>query len=91
MCSKICARDDAIFELFGTDPLPSYLRNPGVGGADRTEYLRGYDHTEEVSELLLKIADVQCRLVPADVDEVMFCKDTRSKTSVHSSNSAYKK
>ena len=67
-------RDDAIYRtVFGTDPLPSYLRNPGVGGADRTEYLRGYDHTEEVSELLLKIAEVQRRLVAQSrsFDEVM--------------------
>jgi murein DD-endopeptidase MepM/ murein hydrolase activator NlpD len=67
-------RDDAIYRtVFGTDPLPEYRRNPGVGGADRTESLRGYDHTEEVSELQLNIAEVQRRLVAQSrsFDEVM--------------------
>ena len=67
-------RDDAIYRtIFGTDPLPEYRRNPGVGGADRTEHLRGHDHTEEVSVLQLKIAEVQRRLVvqSRSFDEVM--------------------
>ena len=67
-------RDDAIYRtVFGTDPLPEYRRNPGVGGADRTKHLRGYDHTEDVSDLQLKIAEVQRRLVAQSrsFDEVM--------------------
>jgi murein DD-endopeptidase MepM/ murein hydrolase activator NlpD len=57
-------RDDAIYRtIFGADPYPEYRRNPGVGGSDRTENLRGYDHTDEVADLQLKIAEVQRRLV----------------------------
>ena len=83
-------RDDAIYRtVFGTDPLPSTGRNPGVGGADRTEHLRGYDHTEEVSELLLKIAEVQRRLVAQSrsFDEVMELAKTHEANSINSSNS----
>lgn len=67
-------RDDAIYRtIFGTDPLPAYRRNPGIGGADRVEHLRGYDHTQEVSDLQLKIAEVQRRLVSQSrsYDDVM--------------------
>ena len=67
-------RDDAIYRtIFGADPYPEYRRNPGVGGSDRTENLRGYDHTDEVADLQLKIAEVQRRLVAQSrsFDEVM--------------------
>ena len=67
-------RDDAIYRtIFGAEPYPEYRRNPGIGGTDRTEHLRGYDHTDEVADLQLKIAEVQRRLVAQSrsFDEVM--------------------
>ena len=67
-------RDDAIYRtVFGADPFPEHRRNPGVGGADRTRNLRGYDHTDEVSSLQIRISEVQRRLVAQSrsFDEVM--------------------
>lgn len=57
-------RDDAIYRtIFGADAYPEYRRNPGVGGADRNRALRGYDHTEDITELTVQVAEVQRRLV----------------------------
>jgi len=67
-------RDDAIYRtIFGAEPYPEHRRNPGVGGADRTRALRGYDHTDEVSSLQIRISEVQRRLVAQSrsFDEVM--------------------
>jgi len=67
-------RDDAIYRtIFGAEPYPEHRRNPGVGGADRTRALRGYDHTDEVSSLQVRISEVQRRLVAQSrsFDEVM--------------------
>jgi hypothetical protein len=67
-------RDDAIYRtVFGADPYPEHRRNPGVGGADRTRALRGYEHTDEMSNLQIKISEVQRRLVAQSrsFDEVM--------------------
>ena len=48
----ISSRDDAIYRaIFGSDPYPEHLRNPGVGGSDRTRNLRGYSHSEAVISL----------------------------------------
>ena len=71
---NIEARDDAIYRtVFGSAPYPEYRRNPGIGGVDRTENLRGYDHTGLVADLQLKIAEVRRRLVAQSrsFDEVM--------------------
>jgi murein DD-endopeptidase MepM/ murein hydrolase activator NlpD len=67
-------RDDAIYRtVFGSDPYPEHRRNPGVGGSDRTRALRGYEHTDEVSSLQIRISEVQRRLVAQSrsFDEVM--------------------
>ena len=67
-------RDDAIYRtIFGAEPYPEHRRNPGVGGADRTRALRGYEHTDEVSSLQIRISEVQRRLVAQSrsFDEVM--------------------
>ena len=67
-------RDDAIYRtVFGADPYPEHRRNPGVGGADRTRALRGYDHTDEMRNLQIKMSEVQRRLVAQSrsFDEVM--------------------
>ena len=67
-------RDDAIYRtVFGAEPYPEHRRNPGVGGADRTRDLRGYDHTDEMVSLQIKMSEVQRRLVAQSrsFDEVM--------------------
>ena len=71
---NIEVRDDAIYRtIFGTDPYPEYRRNPGIGGADRNRALRGYDHTDDISDLTVRVAEVQRRLVAQSrsFDEVM--------------------
>ncbi len=71
---NIEVRDDAIYRtLFGTDPYPEYRRNPGIGGADRNRVLRGYEHTEDVANLSVRVSEVQRRLVAQSrsFDEVM--------------------
>jgi murein DD-endopeptidase MepM/ murein hydrolase activator NlpD len=71
---NIEVRDDAIYRtIFGTDQYPEYRRNPGVGGANRNRALRGYEHTDEISDLTVRIAEVQRRLVAQSrsFDEVM--------------------
>ena len=72
-------RDDAIYRtIFGTDPYPEYRRNPGVGGANRNRALRGYDHTDEISDLTVGVEEVQRRLVAQSrsFDEVMELANT---------------
>ena len=71
---NIEVRDDAIYRtIFGTDQYPEYRRNPGIGGANRNRALRGYEHTDEISDLTVRIAEVQRRLVAQSrsFDEVM--------------------
>jgi hypothetical protein len=72
-------RDDAIYRtIFGTDPYPEYRRNPGVGGANRNRVLRGYDHSDEISDLTVGVEEVQRRLVAQSrsFDEVMELANT---------------
>jgi hypothetical protein len=67
-------RDDAIYRtVFGVDPYPEYRRNPGIGGSDRTSFLRGYDHSDLVRDLTTSVSEVQRRLVAQSrsFDEVM--------------------
>lgn len=67
-------RDDAIYRsIFGTDPFPEHLRNPGVGGADRTRHMRGYEHSDAIVSLSLEVAELQRKLVSQSrsFDEVL--------------------
>jgi len=60
----ISRRDDAIYRaIFGTEPYPQHLRNPGIGGSDRTRDLRGYTHSEAVISLEETVAELQRKLV----------------------------
>jgi murein DD-endopeptidase MepM/ murein hydrolase activator NlpD len=62
--SDIETRDDAIYRsIFGTDPFPEHLRNPGVGGADRTRHMRGYLHSESIVSLSMEVAELQRKVV----------------------------
>jgi len=67
-------RDDAIYRsIFGVESYPSHLRNPGVGGLDRSRRLRGYDHSEAVISSEERLAELQRRLVAQSrsFDEVL--------------------
>ncbi len=60
----ISRRDDAIYRaVFGTDPYPEHLRNPGIGGSDRMRDLRGYSHSDAVISLGNTVAELQRKLV----------------------------
>ena len=55
----ISRRDDAIYRaVFGTDPYPEHLRNPGIGGSDRMRDLRGYSHSDAVISLGNTVAEL---------------------------------
>lgn len=72
--NDIETRDDAIYRsIFGTDPFPGHLRNPGIGGADRTRHLRGYDHSESIVSLSEEVSELQRKLVAQSrsFDEVL--------------------
>jgi hypothetical protein len=61
---EIAHRDDEIYRnIFGSEPFPQHLRNPGIGGTDRMKNLRGYDHSKEVIETKQRISEVQRKLV----------------------------
>jgi hypothetical protein len=67
-------RDDAIYRsIFGVESYPSHLRNPGIGGLDRSRMLRGYDHSEAVISSEERLAELQRRLVAQSrsFDEVL--------------------
>ena len=60
----ISDRDDAIYRsIFGVESYPSHLRNPGIGGMDRSRALRGYDHSEAVISSEERLAELQRKLV----------------------------
>ena len=49
--SDIEKRDDNIYRaIFNADPIPGYIRDAGIGGVNRYEYLEGYDNSELVIE-----------------------------------------
>ena len=60
----ISDRDDAIYRsIFGVESYPSHLRNPGIGGIDRSRALRGYDHSQAVISSEERLAELQRKLV----------------------------
>ncbi len=78
----ISSRDDAIYRaIFGSDPYPQHLRNPGVGGSDRTRNLRGYSHSEAVISLEVSLAELQRKLVAQSrsFDDVLVLAQNRTE------------
>jgi len=72
--ADISQRDDAIYRsIFGTDPYPMHLRNPGVGGVDRTKHLQGHAWSGELIEVTESVAELQRKLVAQSrsFDEVL--------------------
>lgn len=57
-------KDDEIYRnIFGADQYPSHLRNPGIGGVDRFQYLRNYDYSDDLIETKKRVARLQRQLV----------------------------
>lgn len=72
--TDISQRDDAIYRsIFGTDPYPQHLRNPGVGGVDRTKHLQGHAWSEGLISVTEEVAELQRKLVAQSrsFDEVL--------------------
>jgi len=61
---EITERDEVIYRnIFGADPYPSHLRNPGIGGADRYRDLRGLEQSERVIFIREEMAELERRMV----------------------------
>ena len=61
---ELTDRDESIYRnIFGAEPYPEHLRNPGIGGADRYRELRGLGQSEQVIELREQIAELERRML----------------------------
>lgn len=62
--TEIADRDDEVYRnIFGAEPFPKHLRQPGIGGTDRERDLRGFDHSADVIETKRRISQIQRKLV----------------------------
>ena len=62
--AEIAQRDDEVYRnIFGAEPFPKHLRQPGIGGTDRERSLRGFDHSEDVIQTKRMISQIQRKLV----------------------------
>ena len=62
--TEIAERDDDVYRnIFGAEPFPKHLRQPGIGGTDRERDLRGFDHSGDVIETKRRISQIQRKLV----------------------------
>ena len=61
---ELVERDEVIYRnIFGAEPYPDHLRNPGIGGADRYRDLRGLEQSEQVIALREQMAELERRMV----------------------------
>lgn len=61
---ELTERDEAIYRnIFGAEPYPEHLRNPGIGGADRYGDLRGLEQSDQVIALREQIAELERRML----------------------------
>ena len=61
---ELTERDEVIYRnIFGAEPYPDHLRNPGIGGADRYRDLRGLAQSEQVIALREQMAELERRMV----------------------------
>ena len=61
---ELVERDEVIYRnIFGAEPYPPHLRNPGIGGSDRYRHLRGLDQSDQVIALREEIAGLERRMV----------------------------
>ena len=62
--AELTERDESIYRnIFGAEPYPEHLRNPGIGGADRYRELRGLEQSEQVIVLREQIAELERRML----------------------------
>jgi len=62
--AELTDRDEAIYRnIFGAEPYPEHLRNPGIGGADRYRELRGLEQSEQVIALRAEISELERRML----------------------------
>lgn len=62
--SELTERDEAIYRnIFGAEPYPEHLRNPGIGGADRYQNLRGLEQSDQVISLRTEMAELERQMV----------------------------
>ena len=62
--AELTERDESIYRnIFGAEPYPEHLRNPGIGGADRYRELRGLEQSEQVIVLREQIAALERRIL----------------------------
>lgn len=62
--AELTERDESIYRnIFGAEPYPEHLRNPGIGGADRYGDLRGLEQSEQVIALRGQIAEIERRML----------------------------
>ena len=62
--SELTDRDEVIYRnIFGAEPYPEHLRNPGIGGSDRYGDLRGLEQSDQVIALREEIAELERRML----------------------------
>ena len=62
--AELTERDEVIYRnIFGAEPYPDHLRNPGIGGADRYRDLRGLEQSDQVIALRSQMAELERRMV----------------------------
>lgn len=61
---ELVERDELIYRnIFGAEPYPPHMRNPGIGGADRYRDLRGLEQSEQVIALKEEMAELERRML----------------------------
>ena len=61
---ELVERDEVIYRnIFGAEPSPPHLRNPGIGGTDRYRDLRGLEQSEQVIALRQDMAELERRIL----------------------------
>jgi len=71
---ELVERDEVIYRnIFGAEPYPPHMRNPGIGGADRYRDLRGLEQSEQVIALKEEMAELERRMLAQgeSVDELV--------------------
>lgn len=57
-------QDDEIYRsIFGTSRYPEHLRNPGIGGVDRYDDLKGYESSRDIIETRKRVSQLQRQMV----------------------------
>lgn len=74
-------RDDNVYRvIFEADPIPSSVREAGIGGTDRYTSLKGYDNSELIIETTAKIDKIarQLYVQSKSLDDVLKMAENKS-------------